>query len=96
MIVQGVVKSTGTFIDIVAGFPGSVRDPRVLRSSNIYLEAEHGNILQAPPVNIDGNDIAPYLIGDSAYPLPSGLQLRHFQREKMTQMKTPSTRSLAE
>ena len=62
MIVQGVVDGTGKFIDAVAGFP----DARVLRNSNIYQEAEQGNILQ---VDIDGNDIGPYLVGDSAYPL---------------------------
>ena len=69
MIVQGVVNGTGKFIDAVAGFPGSAHDARVLRNSNIYQEAENGNILQAPLVNIDGNDIGPYLVGDSAYPL---------------------------
>lgn len=56
MIVQGVVNGTGKFIDAVAGFPGSAHDARVLRNSNIYQEAENGNILQAPLVNIDGND----------------------------------------
>ena len=69
MIVQGVVNGTGKFIDAVAGFPWSAHDARVLRNSNIYQEAENGNILQAPLVNIDGNDIAPYLVGDSDYPL---------------------------
>lgn len=69
MIVQGVVNGTGKFIDAVAGFPGSAHDARVLRNSDIYQEAENGNILQAPLVNIDGNDIAPCLVGDRAYPL---------------------------
>ena len=69
MIVQGAVDGTGKFIDAVAGFPGSAHDARVLRNSNIYQEAEQGNILQALRVDIDGNDIGPYLVGDSAYPL---------------------------
>ena len=69
MIVQGVVDGTGKFIDAVAGFPGSAHDSRVLRNSFIYDEAEQGNILQAPRVNIDGHEIGPYLVGDSAYPL---------------------------
>ena len=69
MIVQGVVDGIGKFIDAVAGFLGSAHDARVLRNSNIYQEAEQGNILQAPRVDIDGNDIGPYLVGDSAYPL---------------------------
>ena len=37
-------------------------DARVLRNSNIYQEAEQGNILQAPWVDIDGNDIGLYLL----------------------------------
>ena len=69
MIVQGAVDGTGKFIDAVGGFPGSAHDARVLRNSNIYQEAEQGNILQALRVDIDGNDIGPYLVGDSAYPL---------------------------
>ena len=69
MIIQEVVNAVGNFIDTVAGFPGSAHDARVLRNSNIYQEAENGNILQAPLVNINENDIAPYLVGDSAYPL---------------------------
>lgn len=58
MIVQGVVNGTGKFIDAVAGFPGSAHDARVLRNSNIYREADNGNILQAPLVNIDGNNMS--------------------------------------
>ena len=69
MIIQGVVNGKGKFIDAVARFHGSAHDARVLRNSNIYQEAENGNILQAPLVNIDGNDIDPYLVGDSAHPL---------------------------
>ena len=69
MIVQRIVDGTGKFIEAVAGFPGSAHDARVLRNSNIYQEAEQGNILQAPRIDIDGNDIGPYLVGDSAYPL---------------------------
>jgi len=63
MIVQGLVDSTGKFIDAVAGFPGSAHDARVLRNSNIYQEAEQENILQAPRTDVDGNDIGPFLVG---------------------------------
>ena len=62
MIVQGIVDGTGKSIDAVARFPGSAHDARVLRNSNIYQEAEQGNILQAPWVGIDGNDIGLYLL----------------------------------
>ena len=69
MIVQGAVDGTGKFIDAVAGFPGSAHDARVLRNSNIYQEAEEGNILQALRVDIDGNDIGPYLQSEQMIPM---------------------------
>jgi len=61
-------NSKGGFIDTVCGFPGSAYDARVLQNSNLYDEGERGTILQEPCVNIDGTDIRPYLVGDSAYP----------------------------
>ena len=42
---------------------------RVLRSSAICRKAEQGEILSAPTVHINGNELRPYLVGDSAYPL---------------------------
>ena len=47
----------GKFIDAVCGFPGSAHDARVLRNSELYYNAERGNILQAPVVTIGGRDI---------------------------------------
>ena len=67
-IIQAVVEGRGKFIDAVCGFPGSAHDARVLRNSELYYNAERGNILQAPVVTIGGRDIRPYLVGDSAYP----------------------------
>ena len=67
-IIQAVVDGRGKFIDAVCGFPGSVHDAGVLRNSELYYNAERGNILQAPVVTIGGRDIRPYLVGDSAYP----------------------------
>ena len=67
-IIQPVVDGEGKFIDAVCGFPGSAHDARVLRNSELYYNAERGNILQAPVVTIGGRDIRPYLVGDSAYP----------------------------
>ena len=62
------MNGRGKFIDAVCGFPGSAHDARVLRNSELYYNAERGNILQAPVVTIGGRDIRPYLVGDSAYP----------------------------
>ena len=58
-----------TFLDVGAGYPGSMHDARVLRNNNIFTPAENREILTGPTVTIGGNDIRPYLAGDSAYPL---------------------------
>ena len=72
---QAVVNGKMIFMDIAAGFPGSMHDARVLRNSMIYEKAEHGDILAAGPIHmVDGNEIQPYLVGDSAYPLSPWLQ----------------------
>ena len=72
--VQGIVDGRKIFMDIAAGFPGSLHDVRVLRNSSIYDRAEHGDVLAAPIHVIGGHEIQPYLVGDSAYPLSRWLQ----------------------
>ena len=70
VVVQAVVNGKKLFIDVAAGFPGSLHDARVLRNSSIYQKAENGDILSAGPTHLIGTDeIQPYLVGDSAYPL---------------------------
>ncbi|KAJ8893527.1 hypothetical protein PR048_006125 [Dryococelus australis] len=54
---QVIVDGNGKFIDIFAGYPGSVYDSRVLRASPIY-----GQALMYPPPGY-------FLLGDGGYPL---------------------------
>lgn len=50
-------------------------DAWALRNSIIYEKAEHGDILDAgPTTRVDGSEIQPYLVSDSAYPLSPWLQ----------------------
>ena len=73
-IVQAIVDGRKRFLDFASAFPGSMHDARVLRNSTIFHLAEHDQILTGPSVRIGANDIKPYLVGDSAYPLASWLQ----------------------
>lgn len=73
-IVQAIVDGRKRFLDFASGFPGSMHDARVLRNSTTFDLAEHDRILTGPSVQIGGNDIQPYLVGDSTYPLASWLQ----------------------
>lgn len=55
-MVQAVVNGRKLFIDVAAGFPGSLHDARVLRNSSIYQKAENGDILAAGPMYLIGAD----------------------------------------
>jgi len=68
-IIQAVVDGRKLFMDFSAGYPGSMHDGRVLRRSAIYGRAEQGDILSMPTVDVNGHQLRPYLVGDSAYPL---------------------------
>ena len=68
-MIQGVADVSFRFLDISAGYPGSIHDARVLRLSNLYREIEQGNWLNRPTRQISGSEIRPLLVGDSAYPL---------------------------
>ena len=81
IIVQGITGGTGKFIDAAVGpIPGSLRDARVLGNTSVYHSAEQGDVLQAPKITIDGQEIRPYLVGDSAYPQAPWLTLKTIPR----------------
>lgn len=52
---QAICDSTGHFLNIFVGFPGSVHDTRVLKNSPLYVNAEY------PPPDY-------FLLGDGGYP----------------------------
>ena len=56
VVVQAVVNGRKLFIDVAAGFPGSLHDARVLRNSSMYQKAENGDILAAGPMYLIGAD----------------------------------------
>ena len=68
-MIQAIVDGGKIFINFACGFPGSMHDARVLRQSTIFQKAEDGDILTQATVNVNGNEIGPYLLSDSAYPL---------------------------
>ena len=56
---QGLCDHLGRFIDIFAGYPGSVNDARILRNSPLFHQALY------PPAGY-------YILGDGAYPCLEG------------------------
>ena len=56
-----------------------MHDARILQNSlaeqrTLYQRAEQGDILNGPVVDVDGHEIGPYLLGDSAYLISPWLQ----------------------
>ena len=64
---QAVVGADLVFLDIATGFPGSVHDARVLRSTSLFAQAERRNILDSTQELINGLLVRPLILGDGAY-----------------------------
>lgn len=65
---QAIVGERLKFIDVATGFPGSVHDARVLRSSSLFTRAEGYEILNLPQAEILHHNIKPMILADGAYP----------------------------
>ncbi|XP_060171959.1 protein ALP1-like [Lycium barbarum] len=71
LLVQALVDSEGRFLDVSAGWPGSMKPENVLRKSKLYLGVEESKeYLNGPSFELnDGNSIPQYILGDSCFPL---------------------------
>ena len=71
---QAVVDSNKRFIDLFLGMPGSTNDARMLRRSSLHHLGMHNNLFDREHA-VEG--FAPFLIGDSGYPLLPWLMVPH-------------------
>ena len=92
---QAVVDADMNFIDISSGFLGSVHDARVLRASAIFNQAENGQILTRPTLNIENLTVKPMIIGDGAYPLSTWLLKPFPDNGALTRQQTKFNRTLS-
>ena len=65
---QAVIGANLEFLDVTTGYPGSVHDARVLRSSPLLQQAEAQIILSTPLKGVDNVKIRLLLLCDSVYP----------------------------
>lgn len=65
---QIVVDTSSKILSIVAGINGKKGNQLVLKSSTLYQDIESNNLLNSPPIDINGVSIPQYLIGDKSYP----------------------------
>ena len=69
VILQAVVDDKYLFRDVMVGWPGSVHDARVLSKSQLYRKVVGKEVLNTSSCTINGMNVLPFLLGDSAYPL---------------------------
>jgi hypothetical protein len=71
---QAMVDSQKSFIDLYLGMPGSTNDSRVIRRSSLYHLAQENTLFDT---QFFLPRFAPYLVGDSGYPLLPWLMTPH-------------------
>ena len=95
-MIQGVADASFRFLDISAGYPGSIHDARVLRLSNLLREIEQNNWLNGPTKQISGSEIRLLLVGDSAYPLSVWLMKPFKQTRTLRERQLRFNRALSQ
>ena len=91
---QAVVGSNLLFLDVSTGFPGSIHDARMLRSSSLFTKSEANEILIKPEKVIEGVRFRPLLIGDGAYPHTSWLVKPYPNNIRLTETQKKFNKSL--
>lgn len=70
MTLQAIVDPEMRFRDIVTGWPGSLSDASLLRSSNFFRLSEEGKRLNGEKMELSqGIELREYIIGDAGFPL---------------------------
>ncbi|KAF9596638.1 hypothetical protein IFM89_012761 [Coptis chinensis] len=70
MILQVVVDPDMRFRDVLTGWPGSMNESAVLRSSGLFKLCENGKRLNGKKVGMsEGIEVREYIVGDAGFPL---------------------------
>lgn len=69
VVLQGLVDHTYKFLDFDVGWPGKCHDAYVFECSRLSRKLESGTFFPPITKNIQGVDIPPLIVGDSAYSL---------------------------
>ncbi len=66
---QVVTDPFGRILDCVSGIPGAVHDAAVWDECSLLKRIEKGEIMMEKSLNINGQNIRPFLLGDATYPV---------------------------
>jgi hypothetical protein len=79
IVLQAVIDSSGKFIDIFVGYPGSTHDSRIFHNSSLY------HVLNSSSSVISANA---YILGDAGYPCQNWLLTPYRDNGRLTQVQT--------
>lgn len=68
ILLQAVVDSSTSFINVTVGWPGSVHDARVFRNSKLCRAGLSGNLFQPQTISVQNTPTRPFIVADQAYP----------------------------
>lgn len=68
ILLQVVVDSSTSFINVTVGWPGSVHDARVFRNSKLYRAGETNRLFLPPTISVQNTPSRPFIVADQAYP----------------------------
>ena len=68
IVLQGVADASLSFMNITVGWPGSVHNARVLRTSKLYRAGVEGKLFLPQTVLLQNEPVRLFLVGDKAYP----------------------------
>jgi hypothetical protein len=74
VLLQGICDSNRNFLDVCVLAPGGTHDATHMRSSEFIKKLMRRRILRDTSINIEGETIKSYIIGDSTYPLLQQIQ----------------------
>ena len=68
IVLMGLVDAKYRFIWASCGFPGNSHDSIILQSTNLWDKIQDGQVIPPYAKNVDGVDVFPLILGDSAFP----------------------------
>ncbi|KAI5077129.1 hypothetical protein GOP47_0006953 [Adiantum capillus-veneris] len=68
-LLQAVCDANKLFWDVCCMAPGGAHEAAHFVTSNLYQKVKDGLSLQEPLATLENREVAPFMVGDSAYPL---------------------------
>lgn len=95
MTLQAIVDPEMRFRNIITGWPGSMSDDTVLRSSGFFKLCEEGTCLNGKKMVLsEGTEVREYIVGDSGFPLLEWL-ITPYQGTKLSDNKSEFNKRLS-